>query len=385
MKKPDLAEIWGRYDLVFPEYNVDLDGIQEIDLDDAITESIRGIYSEFKVGIARKFQKEWIESMETFDEEMEYLRESDNLSFQAKLIVERTSFMNQDEDLVSVRMINTTPEKEQGDSSGSNTERFLFNAHFIVDLGKATLIPFEYSQDYEEIEYVDREYLRCLNCHADREGSQIKTRHWGIFNQLKLVPRSSFKSATADFLQLESDPITRLHSISTELGNTISELENDDLFSAGDKEFCRYVDNIHVVLDRFNAGIEILESNEMALRSFQLVQRTFKKASTFEGWRLFQVIFMVMMIPELVDIRNLHEVADLVHVRTGGGKSETYFGIVMFQLFFDRLRGKKEGISGFVKFPLRMLSIQQLQRFAKIIAWADRIKRDEDIDGEPFS
>lgn len=384
-EKPDLAEIWGRYDLVLPDFSVELNGTQEIILDDAITTSLRGIYSEFKVGIARKFQKEWIESMETFDSEMENLRDTGDLSFQAKLIVERTRFFNRNDDLVTVRMINTTPEKEQGDSSGSNTERFLFNAHFIVEIGNATLIPFEYSQDYEEIEYTDKEYLRCLNCHADYEGSSIKTRHWGIFNQQKIVPRSSFKSARAEFLQLENDTLDQLHSISAELENTITELEKDDLFTTGDKEFSRYVENIRIVLRRFNSGIEILESNDMALRSFQLVQRTFKNASFFNGWRLFQIVFMVMMIPELVDIKNPHEVADLVHVRTGGGKSETYFGIVVFQLFFDRLRGKKEGVSGFVKFPLRMLSIQQLQRFAKIIAWADRIKREEDIEGEPLS
>ncbi len=393
-EKPDLAEIWGRFDLVLPDNDVELKGTQEIELDNVMATSLRDIHSEFRLGIARKFQKEWIESKEKFETEMENLRDTEDLTFHAKLIVERTSFFNREEDLITVRIINTTPEKisdkdekgkEDDETPSKQPERFLFNVHLIIELGTAILIPFEYKQDYEEIEYSDSEYLRCLNCHADYEGNIIKTKHWGIFNQQKLVPRSSFKSATGEFQQLESATIVRLESISIELGNIITELEKDDRFKVGDIEFCRYVDNIRLVLKRFNTGIEILKSNEKALRSFQLVQKTFKKASSFAGWRLFQIVFMVMMIPEIINIKDPHEVADLAHVRTGGGKSEAYFGIVVFQLFFDRLRGKTEGVSGFVKFPLRMLSIQQLQRFARVIVWADRIKREERIPGEPFS
>ena len=42
---------------------------------------------------------------------------------------------------------------------------------------------------------------------------------------------------------------------------------------------------------------------------------------------------------------------------TSGGKSEAYFGIVIFTAFWDRLNGKEFGVSALTKFPLRMLSI----------------------------
>ena len=70
---------------------------------------------------------------------------------------------------------------------------------------------------------------------------------------------------------------------------------------------------------------------------------------------------------------------------TGGGKSEAYFGIVVFSAFFDRLSGKEFGVTALTKFPLRMLSIQQLQRIANLFIWAEEIRQEEDLGGEPFS
>ena len=70
---------------------------------------------------------------------------------------------------------------------------------------------------------------------------------------------------------------------------------------------------------------------------------------------------------------------------TGGGKSEAYFGIVVFSAFFDRLSGKEFGVTALTKFPLRMLSVQQLQRIANLFIWAEEIRLEEDLGGEPFS
>ena len=70
---------------------------------------------------------------------------------------------------------------------------------------------------------------------------------------------------------------------------------------------------------------------------------------------------------------------------TGGGKSEAYFGIVIFSAFYDRLTGKEFGPTALTKFPLRMLSIQQLQRIANLFMWAEEIRIEEKLGGEPFS
>jgi hypothetical protein len=74
-----------------------------------------------------------------------------------------------------------------------------------------------------------------------------------------------------------------------------------------------------------------------------------------------------------------------LHVDTGGGKSEAYFGLVIWASFLDRLRGKRFGVTGITKFPLRMLSIQQLQRIATLFIWAEEVRKEEKIAGEVFS
>src|SRR5690606_29864499 len=72
---------------------------------------------------------------------------------------------------------------------------------------------------------------------------------------------------------------------------------------------------------------------------------------------------------------------------TGGGKTETYLGSVIFSMFFDRLRGKTAGVTAIIKFPLRLLSLQQLERALLITVQAELIRLGESDtkNGEPFS
>jgi hypothetical protein len=57
----------------------------------------------------------------------------------------------------------------------------------------------------------------------------------------------------------------------------------------------------------------------------------------------------------------------LLYFPTGGGKSEAFFGLLLFTLFFDRLRGKGIGVSAMVRYPLRLLIIQQAQRASEFL------------------
>jgi hypothetical protein len=76
---------------------------------------------------------------------------------------------------------------------------------------------------------------------------------------------------------------------------------------------------------------------------------------------------------------------DVLYFPTGGGKTEAYTGLVIFAAFYDRLRGKRFGTTALTKFPLRLLSLQQLQRIADILARAEIIRREEGLGGDPFS
>jgi hypothetical protein len=67
------------------------------------------------------------------------------------------------------------------------------------------------------------------------------------------------------------------------------------------------------------------------------------------------------------------DIVDIVWFATGGGKTEKYLGLLMTAAFHDRLRGKSAGVTAWSRFPLRLLSLQQMQRLADAIAAADMV------------
>ncbi|MBN1175186.1 helicase SNF2, partial [Candidatus Woesearchaeota archaeon] len=148
-------------------------------------------------------------------------------------------------------------------------------------------------------------------------------------------------------------------------------------------------------INRFSHGISILKKYEKTLDAFKLMNKAFmKSAKGYASWRLFQIIFIVMNIPDVAkseyeEIEADPEVVDVIYFPTGGGKTEAYLGLVVFTAFFDRLRGKFAGVTAFTKFPLRLLSLQQLQRIADIFAKAELVRREHpEINSgknEPFS
>ena len=76
---------------------------------------------------------------------------------------------------------------------------------------------------------------------------------------------------------------------------------------------------------------------------------------------------------------------DTVWFATGGGKTETYLGLLVTAAIFDRLTGKTTGVTAWSRFPLRMLSLQQTQRFADALAGAELVRRAQQIGGAPIS
>lgn len=64
-----------------------------------------------------------------------------------------------------------------------------------------------------------------------------------------------------------------------------------------------------------------------------------------EGWRLFQIVFIVSMICEVIRSEYKddpdpalkkadNDIANLLYFPTGGGKTEAFLGITVFSMFF---------------------------------------------------
>ena len=155
-------------------------------------------------------------------------------------------------------------------------------------------------------------------------------------------------------------------------------------------------------VEPFEQAILLLGDPAMAdcLRAFKLMNKAMGRAGVargYDAWRLFQVVFVVKTLPELATRYHENaekyltlgssgrETVDILWFAAGGGKTEAFFGLLLWQLFLDRLNGKSFGVTALLRFPLRLLTFQQLQRLAITIAQADLVRVEEGVPGEDFS
>jgi hypothetical protein len=122
------------------------------------------------------------------------------------------------------------------------------------------------------------------------------------------------------------------------------------------------------------------------------MNRVFERSSRgkYSRWHLFQIVFIVTQLPALSIREGISsgewpvgtprhwddalDWADVLWFPTGGGKTEAYLGLISCAALYDRLRGKQFGVTAWLRFPLRMLSVQQLQR-AAVVLWETEIER----------
>ena len=160
---------------------------------------------------------------------------------------------------------------------------------------------------------------------------------------------------------------------------------------------------------RVRKGIDLLLSAQRAnptseagipYRAWLLLNQTLRDANPSRpdnerpGWRLFQLAFVLAHVPTLASRLTAYspefdeefdeDSASLLYMTTGGGKTEAFFGTIVYALFLDRLRGKRRGVTAMMHYPLRLLTIQQAQRLARLLARAELIRRRHQLAGAPF-
>jgi hypothetical protein len=140
---------------------------------------------------------------------------------------------------------------------------------------------------------------------------------------------------------------------------------------------------------RLEQGVRLLEEDENLLRSFKLMNLSFQRTVGLKhnAWRPFQIGFLLASLSALASRTNNPDLdtVDTLWFATGGGKTETYLGLVVTAAFLDRITGKRQGITAWARFPLRMLSLQQTQRFANVLAAAELVRQEDNIEGSVFS
>ena len=192
-------------------------------------------------------------------------------------------------------------------------------------------------------------------------------------------------------------------------------IQNDDQLRDSAKV---NVANCRACARRIREGMTFLRSDAHVLEAFRFANRMMwdqrihslwaasnRKRGTVEGgssdfdvasnrtWRPFQMGFILLNLRGLADeTSDDRKLADLLWFPTGGGKTEAYLGLSAFTLALRRLRGDRHGmeagagVSIIMRYTLRLLTVQQFQRAAALIAACEVERRrvPERWGQEPF-
>lgn len=135
-------------------------------------------------------------------------------------------------------------------------------------------------------------------------------------------------------------------------------------------------------------GVRVLHDDGHAWAAFAMANAAMDRQSRFPAkganarplvWRPFQLAFMLLVIPGLVDpSRDDRQCMDLLWFPTGGGKTEAYLALTAFQIFHRRLvsdsRRASGGVDVLMRYTLRLLTVQQFQRAASLISACELIR-----------
>jgi hypothetical protein len=182
---------------------------------------------------------------------------------------------------------------------------------------------------------------------------------------------------------------------------------------------------------RLQAGLEHVAADAEALRCFQFMNQVMReqrvatqvaaarasdpslsiraaqdkiaaKGDAAASWRPFQLAFILMQLPALIDptasLRSAEHQArvELLFFPTGGGKTEAYLGLAAYTFAIRRRQGVvdstdslldgRDGVAVLMRYTLRLLTSQQFQRATALMCAAELARRDDETTwgSEPF-
>lgn len=313
---------------------------------------------------------------------------------------------------VRILLANTTPEGVDVPDSALE-ERPFFDAALTVEVHGGEVLPFDFwlaPRDYRSDPKLPAKGINCTVLFDQQQG-KLQTESLPVFRQPLYRTRETLE---VRFEQMDiDDPSGELDRLANEMSTY---LQTWDAFLSQDAPSKLSVDGVKACgvdrdefraeIEQFKLGIETLRRDSHLRKAFRFMNRVFGRVASKSGgriraWRLFQIGFMVSQLPALAvrelppDLTDsyatalrskLDEVA-VLWFPTGGGKTEAYLGLIAVALLYDRLRGKPRGVSAWMRFPLRMLSLQQMERLARVIAGLNEFRAEEAsiAVGDPFA
>lgn len=272
----------------------------------------------------------------------------------------------------------------------------LFNSGIRIELEGASFCPIDLDFFKDDYKYDKTQYALSNNCAVEYipEENALQTNHLPLYEQYRLITNDRL---AVKFMDLVQEPIKTLEQILPEMKEELNswrkyklqkESENK-LTEIGKEKLSQEIQGFDDEISNFENGINVLKNYSPVRESFIQMNQAFSKTSKkYSAWRLFQIVFIVSMIPDIVacdsetmpdDEKAKTHLSDmaLLYFPTGGGKTEAFLGVLVFNLFFDRHRGKNCGVTSILRYPLRLLSVQQVQRLANVLAQAEMIRRND--------
>lgn len=298
--------------------------------------------------------------------------------------------------------------RKAGEHGTRPRELALFNCSLRVYENTGTFQKIPFRQAPEDFRYAALRWIWVLgqNCCARRleppedPESPLTTDTWPLYRQRRMVPNPD-PALQLEFKELAGpDYMTALRRIAGAMDDFAAEWRRvlSTWPDPATRDACQKAldDFTEHDINGFARGIRCLQDDDRLAAAFRAANEVFLRSGAarktpITTWRLFQVVYQVIQLAALrareVDDPELVAELDRVDVLwfpTGGGKTEAYLGLIICLLFYDRMRGKARGVSAILRFPLRMLSVQQLQRILDVLWFAERHRQELDLPGDEF-
>ena len=315
---------------------------------------------------------------------------------------------------IRVLLANTTPEQDYKAGDPDLEERSLYDAGLTIDIEGGSIVPFDFllaPKDYRSTPEMAAKGINCIAKWEPGEPLRLRSETLPVFKQPLYRAKEELQISFSS-LDIE-DPQPSLAQIASQMEAFLRkwdlylETSAKEELSDEEQDACKR-DRQHFLteLQNYRLGVEALQRDSTLRDAFRLMNRAFgslgaKTGGRIRSWRLFQLCFIVSQLPALA-IRELspstdddyakalkgqHRSVAILWFPTGGGKTEAYLGLLSIGLLYDRLRGKERGVSTWMRFPLRMLSLQQLERLNRVIAVLNELRSNVVSlqKGDPFS
>jgi hypothetical protein len=423
----DLAEVWERFDICIDRRTLTLDtsqghrGAERIPLDAEVRAMLDPVLREpetvypFRTG--QQLSNTAVQGSDA--EYWQAIREHEGDARTRPLappeVCIEVDWRKMPDGTLKVRatLMNLTIEpRRERRKAGEHGKRYrdlhLFNAGLLAYESTGTFAKTTFRQAPEDFRYADKRWIWVLgqNCCARRleasenPGRPLATDTWPLYRQRRMVPNPD-PALQIGFKELAgSGYMTALRRVAGAMDDFAAEWRRA-LAAWQDqatKPACEAAleDFVAHDVEGFARGIRCLQDDDRLAAAFQAANEVFARSGAarknpITTWRLFQVVYQVIQLASLrareVDTPELLAELDRVDVlwfATGGGKTEAYLGLIICLLFYDRMRGKARGVSAILRFPLRMLSVQQLQRILDVLWFAERRRRELNLPGDEF-